>query len=227
VTARGLAGAVRRAWRRRGLLLDPYARPSYSQEGEDLVLLGLFEGQPAGTFVDVGAHHPRRFSNTHLLSEAGWRGLNIDPLPGTAETFRRERPHDVTVECGIAEDAGELAFFRFVEPALSTFDPDLAAERQDAGWPLAERHTIAVRPLAELVTEHLRTDRVDLLTVDVEGLDLQVLASAGLGRIRYDVICVEALRDELTAQGPLHELLDGHGYVLVAATGRSRIYRSR
>jgi hypothetical protein len=42
-------------------------RVAYSQEGEDLVLLRMFEGQNAGVYVDVGAHHPFRFSNTCLL----------------------------------------------------------------------------------------------------------------------------------------------------------------
>ena len=47
--------------------LDGYATKSYSQEGEDMILKRLFEGQKFGFYVDVGAHHPKRFSNTYYF----------------------------------------------------------------------------------------------------------------------------------------------------------------
>ncbi|MFT4801330.1 MAG: hypothetical protein ACI93N_001101, partial [Flavobacteriaceae bacterium] len=39
---------------------------SYSQEGEDILLNRIFNPQvnASGFYVDVGAHHPERFSNT-------------------------------------------------------------------------------------------------------------------------------------------------------------------
>jgi hypothetical protein len=58
-----------------------HGRLTYGQEGEDLILEKLFEGQKTGFFVDVGAHHPFRFSNTQLLYEWGWRGTTSSPLP--------------------------------------------------------------------------------------------------------------------------------------------------
>lgn len=47
--------------------LDGYSIKSYSQEGEDMILRRIFEKQQVGFYVDVGAHHPRRFSNTYFL----------------------------------------------------------------------------------------------------------------------------------------------------------------
>ena len=43
-------------------IFDIYAIKSYSQEGEDMILRRMFERQQRGFYVDVGAHHPRRFS---------------------------------------------------------------------------------------------------------------------------------------------------------------------
>lgn len=40
---------------------------SYSQHGEDVILVSLFNYKKDGFYVDVGAHHPYRFSNTHRL----------------------------------------------------------------------------------------------------------------------------------------------------------------
>ena len=44
---------------------------SWSQGGEDLALLSIFSNQPEGTYIDVGAHHPSRFSVTRHLYQSG------------------------------------------------------------------------------------------------------------------------------------------------------------
>ena len=53
-------------------LCDKFANVSYSHEGEDIVLSNLFSGKKQGFYIDVGAHHPKRFSNTYLFYKKGW-----------------------------------------------------------------------------------------------------------------------------------------------------------
>ncbi len=83
---------IRNDWlRRAGHWLRDYVpiggQLSYAQEGEDLVLARLFGNQvESGFFVDIGAHHPVRYSNTYYFYRRGWTGLNVDALPGTAKT---------------------------------------------------------------------------------------------------------------------------------------------
>src|SRR5581483_8094739 len=85
----------------------------YSQEGEDLLLARLFDGQKKGFYVDVGAHHPFRFSNTYLLYLNGWRGINIDAMPGSMAAFRKLRPRDINIECMVSQDPRPLRFFQY------------------------------------------------------------------------------------------------------------------
>jgi hypothetical protein len=66
---------------------EPYLNQSYSQEGEDMVLYRTFETVKEGFYVDVGAHHPDRFSNTYKFYKQGWRGINIDAMPGGMDPF--------------------------------------------------------------------------------------------------------------------------------------------
>jgi len=68
---------------------DGYALKSYSQEGEDMILRRLFEKQNTGFYVDVGAHHPKRFSNTFFFYKKGWRGINIDAMPNSMSLFNK------------------------------------------------------------------------------------------------------------------------------------------
>src|SRR5438045_8009791 len=69
---------------------------SFSQFGEDLAVLRHFEDR-VGYFVDVGAHHPIRLSNTYLLYRCGWSGINVDANPDGIELFRKKRPRDLTI----------------------------------------------------------------------------------------------------------------------------------
>lgn len=200
-----------------------YAQASYAQEGEDVIVATLLENVARGFFVDVGAHHPKRFSNTYLLYLRGWSGINIDPTPGSMNLFRNVRPRDNSLEVGVGRESAERRFFAFQEGALNTFDAGLARERLDAGRALVAEYKIRTRPLREILQEHCRRS-VDFLNVDAEGCDLEVLQSNDWDRYRPRVVCVEALRgDEDQANGWLME----QGYELVALTGRSRIYRLR
>jgi hypothetical protein len=51
---------------------------SWSQGGEDLALLHAILGKRDGLYIDVGAHHPSRFSVTRHLYQMGWSGVNVD-----------------------------------------------------------------------------------------------------------------------------------------------------
>jgi FkbM family methyltransferase len=203
-----------------------HARVAYSQEGEDLLLGRLFEGDSAGIYVDVGAHHPFRFSNTCLLHKRGWRGINLDALPGSMRLFRRFRPDDVNLELGVSEQPGQLEFFVFAEPALNTFDAALAGSRRAEGWAFVGKTVVECLPLATIIDKHLpqlQSSKVDLLTIDAEGLDLQVLRSNDWDRYQPRVIVVEILG------GDLSEMMRSDTVTFLAGVGYSpsaRLYNS-
>jgi len=172
---------------------------SYAQEGEDLVLARLFGNQvESGFFVDIGAHHPVRYSNTYYFYRRGWTGLNVDALPGTAKLFRRMRPKDITVECGIGAKEGFLTYFAFNEPALNTFSEQEAAKKNHPPYHVINKLQLPVMTLAQLLDQRLPKGRmIDFMTVDTEGLDYEVIASNDWDRYRPKVLLVELLNTRL------------------------------
>lgn len=187
-----------------------YALKSYSQEGEDMILKRIFENQQNGFYVDVGAHHPKRFSNTYFFYKRGWSGINVDATPGSMEVFNKKRPRDINIEAAIAREKKELTFFIFNEPALNTFDEELARSRDREKYSVVEERRILTRTLSEILKERLpEGQKINFLSVDVEGKDLEVLQSGDWQLLRPEYILVECLSLEISE---LDELKDNEVY---------------
>ena len=194
-------------------------REAYSQDGEDLILERLMEDQAGGFYVDVGAHHPVRFSNTYLFYRKGWRGINVDAQPGSMSPFRRMRQRDINLEFGVGTAPGSSPYFRFDEPALNTFDPVEAKHKDVPPYHLIGTVNVQIRRLDDILSEHLPTgEEITFLTVDVEGRDLDVLQSNDWTRFRPRLVLAETLRAEILSvqDNDVSRFLAGVGYVPVA-----------
>lgn len=206
---------------------DGYAAKTYSQEGEDMVLRRIFFGKRTGFYVDVGAHHPMRYSNTYHFYMQGWRGINIEPNPEAIILFRKLRARDINLQYGVAERAGELTYHIFNDPALNSFDLELSRSRQRDRYRIVGKKEVAVERLDVILEAHLpRGAPIDFMSVDVEGLDLAVLRSNNWKKFRPACVLVEALCSSLDAvhTSELHQFITSQGYRLFAKTFNTLIY---
>ena len=213
----------------RALVSDPFAYRSYSQEGEDMILQRLFEGENSGLYVDVGAHHPRRFSNTCLLYRRGWTGINIEPSPSAIASFRAERPRDINIEAGISGREDVLTYFVMSDPALNSFDEQLTKLRvASTGYRVVDTRRVPVRRLDDVLRENLPAgERIDLLSIDVEGMDLAVLQSNDWEAFRPTVVMVESLDVPLEEIGTsaTFVFMKCQGYQLLAKTPNTLFFK--
>jgi FkbM family methyltransferase len=225
--------------RRRSKAIDVLARTdpvfveralTFSQEGEDLILMRLFEGRANGFFVDVGAYHPFRFSNTFLLYRAGWRGINIDATPGSMLAFEQIRPDDINIECFVGDPTFEKVFTRYNEPALNSGSQAVVSSRAlppSVYWPVGN---LVVRPrsLSSIIKEHKPADTpIALLNLDVEGSESEVLESNDWSRHRPEIILIEQLSTDIEASmsHPTTRFLNEQGYRLIAKAFNSSFFR--
>jgi FkbM family methyltransferase len=206
-----------------------FSKRSYSQEGEDLVVDRLLSSKKGGFYVEVGAHHPFRFSNTYFFYKRGWTGICIDPLPGTKKAFNKSRPKDIFLQLGISMNSGLLNYFMFNEPALNTFNKCLAEQRNGKeGYRLIKTMYIETKPLTEILRDYkISKEGIDLLSIDVEGMDLEVLSSIDLGKYAPKIIIVECLDFDLNdiKSDSIFSLLTKRGYIFYAKTGNSIIFQ--
>jgi FkbM family methyltransferase len=203
-------------------------RLHYSQEGEDIVLLRFLSLRRTGFFVDIGAHHATRFSNTFALYRKGWHGINIDAAPDSMKSFRDLRPRDINLERAISDKKGPLLFNIFREGALNTFNPALAESYKNGGFEVQETVELIPCSLADVLDCHLpEGQHIDLLSIDVEGEEMGVLRSNNWEKYCPDVIIIEALDTPLISlqADPTVVFLAERGFVPVARLTNSIILR--
>lgn len=196
-----------------------FPQRSYSQNGEDLVLDRLLKYQKDGLFIDVGAHHPTRFSNTYLFYQRGWSGINIDAMPGSMRAFKKMRPRDINIELGVAERRGALTYHQFNEPALNTFDLLEAQLKDKYPHRIISKKAVDVDRLESVLEGYLQKGKkIDFLSVDAEGMDEEVLRSNNWDKYRPSFVLAESLRSDLLnlSECPVVKFMLSKNYIPVS-----------
>lgn len=208
---------------------EPYQLLSYSQEGEDLVLMRFMEGKKNGFYVDIGAHHPFRFSNTYLFYKQGWRGINIDAMPGSMDSFKTHRPNDINLEIPVSDKRQFLTYYSFNEPALNTFSKEEAKKKDGLrNYKIIKTIDLETLPLSHILDEHLPKEiEIDFLTIDVEGLDFAVLKSNNWEKYKPKYILIESLRNSMDDLGEneIYNFLKINEYTLFAKTFNTMFFK--
>jgi len=198
---------------------------SYAQNAEDVILFRAFGGIGRGTYIDVGASDPFVDSVTRAFYERGWRGINIEPDPVPFARLSQDRPEDINLPIGLADQPGEARFFVVGEGnGLSTLDPDIAAGHDGKGFS-RRTITVPVRTLAQVCAAHV-DGPIHFLKIDVEGSERAVLEGADFTRWRPWVVLVEATypNSQLPTWQAWEALLLASGYGFVLFDGLNRFY---
>jgi FkbM family methyltransferase len=198
-----------------------YFHPSYSQDGEDMILRTYFQNKPIGFYIDIGAHHPKKLSNTYVFYKMGWTGINIDAMPGSMIPFNEIRKRDINLEKAVSDVDTELTYYVFNEPALNGFSEEISKERdRNSIYKIIDEVKIKTEKLSSILDKYLPSTikTIDFMSIDVEGFDLNVLKSNNWQKYRPKVILVELLDFELFDKDPIFIFLKNIGYSFFAKT---------
>lgn len=218
--------------------LFKHTRISYSQNGEDIIIKDLFSriGIQKPTYLDIGANEPFLISNTYLLYSKGSKGVCIEPNPYLFNKLKAKRKRDIHINAGVSFNMQtEADFYQFPENAsgLGTFSKEEALFWETTGNALVGKHKIKAvirTPLVNIndIMGQYFTPHPNLLSLDVEGLDLDILKTIDFGRFRTEVICVETLgyaKDNREIKNkPLIDFLLSKDYFLYADTYINSIF---
>ena len=216
LTRRWLPLSLKRSFQHAILGYDSYA-PSFSSAGEDMILRHILgSDKMSGFYVDIGAFHPKLFSNTYFFYLNGWRGINVEARPGSKELFDKVRPRDINLEIGVSRERGSLTYYFIAEDSpMNSFSSDFLRQIEMLDQVRSEI-PVSTMPLAEILERHVPPGQsIDFMNVDVEGHDFEVLESNDWKRFRPRIIVVEDEKLD-PRESQIVRMLNEHGYELCA-----------
>jgi FkbM family methyltransferase len=197
---------------------------SYALNFEDVMLMRALKSVEAGFYIDVGANHPETYSVTKAFYDAGWRGVNVEPMPGPYALLAAARPRDINLACAVGAQNGEIEIWEPDVEGWATGRADIAAQLIAEGH-AGVYHTAPLRTLADICAQWAPRD-IHFLKIDVEGLEKDVLLGADFTRYRPWIVVVEATHPNSTREthAEWEPLLTEADYRFVYADGLNRFY---
>ncbi len=200
---------------------------SYSQYSEDLIIQSYFpRGNRNGRYVDVGCHHPRRGSNTYGLYKKGWLGILIDLEECKVKANQMARRRDKVILAAVSDREEWLNIYSDKKYSTNT---TIKGQDDHDGKSLIGR--IKTQTLTKILDENHFPAQFELLSIDVEGVDFEVLKGLDLGIYQPEIICIENWKAQSGIDAILssktHQHLVKQNYRLIALTGLSTIYKLR
>ena len=207
---------------------------SYAQWGDDVLVWDYFKGKTDGVFLEAGANDPQLLSQTYLLEKRGWTGILIEPVPKCCEALRRvrTRSHIFQNALGSPQHRGMLRLrvpFGCSELTHAVADDGATASDIEAVSSIAERRQGASKDdeiiEAPFITidealRRARVDRLDFLSLDLEGFELPALQGLDFARVRPRVVIIEDRLESLSR----HRFMLQRGYSLVRRNGSNNWY---
>lgn len=210
---------------------------SFSQVGEDRIVAYIFEriGMALGNikYLDLGTALPVGSNNTYLFYLHGASGCLVDADPACLDEYRRLRPRDMLVHAAVVPEAlmsidKTAEFYRTSDPGWSTISSShlqvaKALGKADAGTQSIKVPAVSVNDLIKTIGS---SGELDLLSIDIEGMDSEVIKEIDFAAIRPKVIVAE------NKFGPIHNTfsseikpyLEENGYMLFASTYVNSIF---
>ena len=198
---------------------------SYSYGGVDLLILDIFKNQKKGYYLDIGCAHPIKNNNTYLLYRKGWNGINIDLDKENIDLFNSYRKRDFNVTAAVSDKEGETdLYFYHNKSALNTISKQNADFQKADISSIKKIKTQSINKILE--NSPYKDQKIDFLSVDVEGSELDIFKNFDFNKYSPKVIVVEFLDLSLKKleiknlninnmiKSKIFELIQSKGYTL-------------
>tara|TARA_B100001250_G_C19772308_1_gene777754 strand:- start:828 stop:1577 length:750 start_codon:yes stop_codon:yes gene_type:complete len=169
-----------------------FIKMSYSGGAQDLIINYFFKDKKKGFYIDVGCYHPFNGNNTKLLYDRGWSGINIDLDFHTIDFFNFIRKRDENINIAISDEEGEKDLYFFHNRSAIN---SLSKIRKENAKEIRKIKTKTLNSILE--DSKFKNEKIDLLSIDVEGHELEVIKSLNLKKYTPRMIVVEFIESNL------------------------------
>jgi FkbM family methyltransferase len=209
----------------------PLVNESFSQSGEDVIVDFLFNqlGIKLPKYLEIGVCKPITGSNTYRFYKRGSNGVLVEADKSQIENIKKVRPKDHILNIGISSGEKRNAdFYIFDEKGYNTFSKEEAILREkNSRSKIVKIESVELKNINEILSENF-TLIPDFLSLDIEGLDFEVLKSLDYTKFTIPVICVETCTFSENHIRPkdkrIEEFMISKGYFVYADTYINTIF---
>lgn len=205
---------------------------TYSQAGEDAIMFFFFNsiGVKKPTYLDIGTNDPIYGNNTFLFYKRGSRGVCVEADPSLFKNIRQKRREDVCLNVGVTFNNETSAdFYVFDEPAHNTLSKEEAEHRNKVSdSKLKQVINIPLVNINLLIAKYFNGGKPNIISIDVEGIDFEIIKTLDFDTYKPDMICIETLKYPLDPSGwkmqEINEFMLSKGYVIYGDTFINTIF---
>ncbi|WP_439575026.1 FkbM family methyltransferase [Phreatobacter sp.] len=185
---------------------------SKSQILQDLWVLFELDDKQDGFFVEFGATNGLVNSNTWLLETAhGWSGILAEPNPVWHGDLRANRGCSIDTRCVYTSTGSVMTFMATDDPELSGLSAASGRDHNAARRTAGTAFDVQTVSLNDLLDHHGAPRRIDYMSIDTEGSELDILRQFDFGR--YDVALFSVEHNHTDNEARIDALLADKGYV--------------
>jgi FkbM family methyltransferase len=185
-----------------------------------------FEFKRCGVVVEIGSNEPLcdTSQSWHLERDLSWKAILVEPNPALAKRARELRPTALTFECACASSNGDLSLFVPISNDGQEFHAHAAIGRNLDSHNYRDFREIAIKGRSlNSILQEAGVESIDLLSIDVEGAELEVLNGFDIECYKPHLVLFEDKHYHLRK----HRWLVRHGYVLCKRTNLNCWYIPR
>lgn len=186
-----------------------------SQYGEEAIINKYFKGLKSGMVVDVGAADGITGSNSKFLIDRGWNAILIEPNPHNykklIDLYRDNQLVQVCPKACYSSDLGIIPFYCDTYDGhgqISTMDLSFRDKWDKVYNAKYVEVTVECVTLTQILNDY-NISKIDFLSIDCEGVDLEVLKGIDWNKLDLGLICVE---DQGEYQSLVIEFLGSVGF---------------
>ena len=174
----------------------PKYKKSYSQCGEDLIVNNVLKSLKISnpTYLDIGAYQADYLSNTYFFYKKGLSGVCVEPDPNLFKEFKKKRKRDICLNIGVGLDnRDEADFYVMSVKTLNTFSKKEAERYQSYGTKkIVDIIKIPLISVNSIIEKNFK-QTPNFVSIDVEGLDFDIIKSFDFSKYRPEVFCIETI----------------------------------
>ena len=169
-------------------------------------------------FLDIGAAYPVKFSNSYALQQRSWSGLLVEPnssLLLTLESRRSKQVEIAPVAVSTRSGASQLVSYGPLSSLVESAANDIYGSMRQRRLEQGSTEEITTQNFADLIATYSIPQSIGYLSIDVEGLDFEILQQFPFDSIQVKAVTIEHNLD-LKLRASINKFMKKQGFKRVA-----------